>query len=179
MKIGLIFFFLNLALICQSQIKLLNASLITPEVQIAYIRIDNKIEVDGIEIDSTFHLVISNDTLENHHGYFIYKPTKKIGAESLSLIKNNLVVYSAEFKLEYLFDPQFYLGQIRDSMVSKKELSLNPGLIASYEPQVLKSEIRVTSFEANIQKKCGRVILLNDSSSLGWENWSEKKNTSL
>ena len=167
-----------------SQINLENNSLIFPEQQIAYIGLDNHLELDGFEPDYTTYLIVGQDTIRRSSNFreFYYKPrskTKDTLLDTLLLYSNNKIVDTFVYKLEYLGKPKVVFGEKRDSTVTKEYLLSNPGLTITYEPQILKSYFSIVEFEASIIKSNGEEINISKDWSEETENEFNKNNENL
>ncbi|MEN9401213.1 MAG: hypothetical protein RL632_2316 [Bacteroidota bacterium] len=158
-----------------SQIELLNNSLINPEAKIAYRGFDNRIVISGINVDSNTIIISSTDTLLRFNQEFIYFPKIKKEKDILTVVSNGIQLHQSIYSLERLQDPKIHFGIVRDTIVSRKYLLCNPGLILTYEPQIAKFNAYVASFEASIIKNNGNEIDLYDITKDKLPYWSDEK----
>jgi hypothetical protein len=157
-----------------AQLRILNNSLIEPTKNIAYPGLSNELTIQGLDVDSTYFLASSNDTVKSTKNLFFYFP-KRLGYDTLQLYQNELLLGTYIFKIENLAKPRVFLGNIRDSILKIDSINSNLVLYVSYEPSLLKSEIRILNFNSSVIKKKGREKSLNEKSKINWDEWSEKK----
>lgn len=156
-----------------SQGEILNISLLDSSYPVAYRGHDNRILVKGFENDSTIILISTIDTLDKFGEYFYY-PAIKLKTDTLQALKNGKVIAEKVYNIEHLQDLKIYLGKIRDSLVTIKEILNNTQLIVTYEPQIAIPSTRVLNFDGEIIKKKGKKIPLVKENQKT-ENWTNKK----
>lgn len=176
MKSILITYFIFIISVSFSQIQLKNESLIEPKAKIVYRHYVNKITISGVAFDSTIFIVTHSDTLRLKYGSFFYMPKgSNLDNDTLKLFFNGKLIAQDVFQIKNLGRPDVYFGSLRDTLVTKKYLLSNPGLILSYEPELAIVCESIEEFEAFIIKKNGKKIELFDKSINEWVGWSEEK----
>ncbi len=156
---------------------ILNVSLVTPEVHIAYRGFHNHLKIQGMEVDSNVVLVSTNDKLQlDRMGKeFIYKTRTPYDTDTLKIYNKQEYITQVVFKIERLGKPRILFGNIRDTLVTKAELLSNPGLICTYDPYLAKMDGIVMEFEVSIVKKNGKEIPVCEKLFSQTEGWSEKR----
>ena len=142
---------------------------------IAYRYFENRLEVMGETIDSTFQLFSIEGEVWRMDNVFLYNPKSKITHDTLSLRRNGNNLGEFVFQIENLKDPKVFLGELRDSVVSKQFLLSNPVLILTHEPQLAKPCSIIIAFSASIVKANNDEIDLMDESFTKWVGWSDKR----
>lgn len=135
-----------------SQIDLKNISLTDSNLAILYSRINNEIEITGLEIDSTIILMYSNGKAEKStkNNVFIVKPSYYPRTDTLSIYKNNQLVFTEIFEIRRIRDPQSYIGNKNQGKITIKEIISNPELIAYSPDCYYKFNIQVISFVVSL-----------------------------
>ncbi len=174
MNTNVIFIFVLLfSLQSMGQIDLKNNSLIHPEEKVLIRGLYNEIELTGIDTDSTFELITDHgESLQKSGDSYICTGSED-STIVLSLIKDTQVFYSTTFRNLKYHDPKVYLGNLRDSMVTREELLQNLNLHLSFEPLPIKPCSTVRLREAKIIRKNGKVVDLNTKK---YERWNNKMN---
>lgn len=168
-RILFIFIFLPLnGIVAQSE--LLNNSLIDSTLPVAYRVAYNKIVVKGFEMDTTIQIISLSDTIHLVGGYFPYLGSK-MNTDTLKAIKDGKVITQKIYNIENLREPKIFLGRIRDTLVTVKDILRNNALLVSYEPQHWIACTYVTQFYGRILKRNGKEIDLRKK--------AEKENNSM
>lgn len=152
-KLFLLFLLSSFNLI--GQIEILNNSLIDPHEKILYCA-TNRLEVIGLEMDSTFLVLRNADTLihyENEFNYYCYSSRKY---DTITISKNDSILHRAIFQVKMLPRPSIYLGVVRDTFVARSYLLSNPGLILTYDSTSYIPCSNIQNFEAVIVNKKGK-----------------------
>lgn len=159
------------------QIEINNYFLENPDMKIAYRHHTNILVVSGFPVDSTAHLFTSTDTLRNYgDNSFYYRPFTRQKWDTLSLYSNNKLIKQFIYQLENLQDVRVHLGIVRDTTVYKEYLLSNPGLVATYHPQLAICNITIRGFDISIIKSNGEQISITDEEeNYDWINWSDRK----
>jgi len=146
-----------------SQIEIYNLGLTDTTQKVMYNRHKNEFKVYGIVIDSTFTLMHGSDTLKYFYGKFFLNRFHS-ESDSLVLYKSNEVLLISFFKQKGIPILKYYLGDIRDSMITKSELIYalnNGGVHATYEPKIALCDRYVIGFDdVYIKKENGKIIRL-------------------
>src|SRR6218665_1440326 len=140
-----------------AQTEIINTSLTIPTADIAYRFYENMFQVQHSEKDSTIILLSNNDTLQrfgfDFYTYLYNGSENKI--DTILALRNDEIISQKIVRIENLKIPKIFLGDLRDSLVTKNQLFANPGLIVTFEPQLAKSTLRVLSFTGEIIKQNG------------------------
>lgn len=152
-----------------AQISISNERLIKPDEKIVYEYYAHWMKINGLNEDDTNIVVISSsfDSIHNYNHYFSYYPIKK-GLDTIAIYNNGKKIYSEVYYVKSRPTSSIYFNNIRDSIVSKGELLKNPGLVYTYEPELLIPHNRITSFAASMIKKNGKEKSLTTTYSLVW-----------
>lgn len=142
------------------QINLYNSSLTDTTESILYQGYDNYLKVEGLEQSNLLIVTKDQDTLRYHADAFHYYYPSKRGSDTLTILKNNVKISEKLFVIKHLRSPTIFLGNIRDSVVTKKQLLSNPGFTVSYEPQFAKSNFRVLNFKGFISYSKDRRFII-------------------
>tara|TARA_B100000508_G_scaffold139575_1_gene138241 strand:- start:1149 stop:1793 length:645 start_codon:yes stop_codon:yes gene_type:complete len=146
----ILIFFLVVSYEVIGQIDLYNSSLTDTTKSILYRGYDNYLKIEGIQQSNLVIVTNDKDTLKYHNDAFHYYSSSKRGSDTLTILKNNEKISEKVFVIKHLKSPTIYLGNIRDSLVTKNQLLTSPGLFVSYEPQLAKSDYRILKFKINI-----------------------------
>lgn len=163
----LIFFLLLISNLSFSQIEIYNLGLTDTTQKVMYEYCENEFKVYGIDIDSTYNLIHDQDTLDYYQGIFHLQYFKS-KCDTLKLYKRNVLLKSVCVSQRELPELNFYLGDLRDSIVTKEELIYaleNYGILVTYAPEFSKCNSIVKSVGVTFIKKAnGKVIKLYNKS---------------
>lgn len=169
----------SLFLFCTSvslhaQISISNERLTKPDEKIAYSCYEHKMKITGLSEQDTNLVVFSfGDSLRVSEHTFIYRP-RKIGFDTIVILNNGKEIHREIYRVKNSPPPTIYLGDIRDSIVTKEELLKNPGLVYAYETEFLIPRNNVISFVVSFIKKNGKEKILKTTYSLVFkEEWGD------
>jgi hypothetical protein len=178
----LILFFLFVSNVSYSQIEIYNLGLTDTTQKVMYEYHENEFKVYGVDIDSTTLLIHDKDTLEFLNSRFRLREFHS-KYDTLKLYANNVLIKKVFFEQRKTPKLNFYLGDLRDSIVTKEELIYaleNKGVYASFELELVKNYARVTSIRSIfIKKDNGRIIKLErkkqERKNAKYSSWSDEK----
>jgi hypothetical protein len=143
-----------------SQIKITNESLVYPEKRILYLGVVNSIEVNDADSLELTIVDSGKDTVQSSGTTFFYKPKREDEFDTLTLLYKGKVIDTAIFKVKVLNKAQVFLGDTRDTTVSKDYILSNPGLRISFYPSILECWMYINQYDASLIKKNGDEIPL-------------------
>jgi len=178
----LIFLFLLISTTSFSQIEIYNLGLTDTTQKVMYEYHKNEFKVYGVDIDSTVSLIYDKDTLEFINNKFILYEFSS-NSDTLKLYVNNVLIKTVFFEQREMPKFYFYLGDLRDSMVTKPELiyALEHQVVyVTFEPEFITNYSTVTGVKSIfIEKKNGKIICLErkkyDRKNKRFSNWSDEK----
>jgi len=148
-----------------AQVDVINASLIIPDSNTAFVGVQNIFEIVNAD-KGTYTLLANSSSIEASQklNSFIVKP-HFAGADTFQVIKNGKTVYSKIFKYSYLPMPDIMLGSLDKKEASREEIVANKALlIKKYNCKYLESW-KVISFvlktKSNTIKQEDTAIAIN------------------
>ncbi len=136
------------------QIRFEYNSLIRNDTAILYKGIENKIKIQGYELDDRCKLIVHNKALTKEADRYrtnaqsdYYVSFSKGSEAAVSLIRNSDTLYSQVVSIEKLPNPRLQYGQIRDFQATKTELIADPTLTIKLDDCLFDHGFRVISFD--------------------------------
>ncbi len=154
MKHTVIFLLLFFPLTVLSQVNIRNLKLIDPDMNMLYIGFDNKIEISGINVDTTVLLTSSSGEAKRLNWdttKFIVR-VRRPGTDTLKLYKDSILILQKIFQIKIIGNPVAYLGNISDTIVSTKEIISNPQVNAFISDCYYDHRYYVYAFELSVIK---------------------------
>lgn len=110
------------------QISIINLSLTDSSLDIAYVGVDNHIALKGVNRLSTLIISVTNGTIEKYASNEYLFRMQNTDTSVFSVKQNGKVIASKTFKGSTLPSPVAGLGNLKDSVVTMKQIELNPFL---------------------------------------------------
>ena len=148
------FLFLLLPIVCFSQVTIINRSLTDSSLNIAYIGVENTIELVGLKSNSAkLSSTTTNGTISDiGQGHYILRP-EKAGECIISFRSNGKNIGIKTYKIDTLTGLKVRLAGVRDSFATVQEITTNPFLIIEAPKSFYKVRCFVRSFILSMDEK--------------------------
>jgi hypothetical protein len=142
-----ILFLLFSAFITFSQVNIINRSLTDSSLSVAYIGVENAIDLVGLKNNSVkLSFTTTNGTMSDiGQGRYILRP-EKAGECIISFRRNGKNVATKTFKIDTLYELKVRIAGVRDSIATIQEITTNPFLIIEAPKSFYKVRCIVRSF---------------------------------
>lgn len=136
-----------------AQVSIINRSLTDSSLNIAYIGIDNSIELLGHKGSNKLSFSSTNGTITDlGQNHYILRPAKK-GKCIISFQNKGQEVVTKTFIIDTLINLTARLAGIRDSFATVEEIIANPFLIIESTKSFYKARCHVRSFILSMDEK--------------------------
>jgi len=137
-----------LPIVCFSQVNIINRSLTDSSLNIAYLGLDNAIELTGYKKSVKLIFLITNGTMTDiGQNRYVLRP-KNEGECIISFHNQGNKIISKLFRIDTLGDMKIRLAGVQDSVASIHQILANPFLISEIPKSYYKSPVYITSFIA-------------------------------
>ena len=130
-----------------SQVNIINRSLTDSSLRIAYIGVDNFLELKGMKISDDVKVISSQGNVTKTNTNFTLR-VPFCDSIFITVQKKGRQILKEKFKCDQLYDPILQLGAIKDSVASVKEILINPFLRFFRENCFYKKQFMITNFTA-------------------------------
>ena len=148
MKIVIAYLLIVSSLFSSGQVSIINRSLTDSSLDIAYVGVDNHIALKGINNFSTLIISVTNGTIEKYVANDYIFRTSNTGSSTINVKQNGKIIASKTFKGEMFPSEVIRLGNLKDSILSIRQIQLNPFLVIVLPNCLCKYNFQIVSFSA-------------------------------
>ena len=149
-KVSSLFLIFFAPVFCFSQIKLVNGLLIDSTAHQLIMYQDNPLRIYGGKSNSKFLMTVDGKIiLADKSGVFMVQPMK-IGKADIQVMESGRSVFEGSFSIDSLGGLFALVGGLRDSVVSKQLLLVQPFLTTYWHAENVRSEFTVIQFNLRL-----------------------------